>query len=65
MAVSVYFLLGLADWQHEGGTLVKGAVLATAVGAGLVSYVGIGLLLGVEQIRQGWTLLKKRKRGAA
>jgi hypothetical protein len=44
---------------------VKGAVLATAVGAGLVSYVGIGLLLGVEQIRQGWTLLKKRKRGAA
>lgn len=60
MAVLVYFSLGAIDWQQTGNTLQKCAVLAGAVGLGLVSYLGTCLLFRVKQIRQGWALLKKR-----
>lgn len=60
MVLLVYFSLGLIDWQQPGNSLLKGAVLAGAVGLGLVSYLGTCLLFRVEQISQGWALLKKR-----
>lgn len=60
MAILVYFFLGTIDWQQAGNTLLKCAVLAGSVGIGLISYLGTCLLFRVEQIRQGWDLLKKR-----
>lgn len=65
MAVLVYFTLGIIDWHLQGNTLFKSAVLSAAVGIGIVSFVGVGLLCRVEQIHQGWNLLKKRKKGVA
>lgn len=58
----VFSVLGFADWQQQGNTILKAGVLSGAVGLGGVSYLGVCLLFRVEQIQQGWSLLKKRKK---
>ena len=64
MAVGVYLMLGVVNWQQGGQTFLKWTVLLGAVAVGIVSYFSIGLLFRVEQIHQGWELIKKRKKGA-
>ena len=65
MSACVYFMLGVVDWRQEGRMLLKCAVLSASVAIGFVSYVGIGHLFRVEQIQQGWELLKKSKKRSA
>jgi len=62
MGLTVYLVLGIVDWQKEGEVFWKSSVLAGAVGLGLVSYLMTCLVLRVEQIRQGWGLLKARRK---
>ena len=63
MALVVQAVLGLADWQQAGAFLQRGAILSAAVVAGGVTFVGSCLLLQVEELQQGWQLLKKRRTG--
>lgn len=61
MALLVQAVLGLADWQQAGAALQRGAVLFAAVAVGGLSFVGSCLLLRVEELQQGWQLLKNRR----
>lgn len=61
MAVIVYLLLGQVAWAQTGNHLIKGIWLAVAVGSGGLSYLVCCLLLRVEEVRQGWDLLRRRK----
>ena len=62
MAALVYFVLGEVDWQQGGMMLQKAIVLTAAVTLGLLSYLVVCLVMRVEQIRQGWALIRRRKR---
>ncbi|HEY5672596.1 MAG TPA: murein biosynthesis integral membrane protein MurJ [Malonomonas sp.] len=61
MAVVVYLLLGQAVWLQEGAVLHKGFWLATAIASGVIVYLGSCLMMGVDEVRQGWSLLSQRK----
>lgn len=61
MGVVVSYVLSLADWQQTGEALLRGGVLFTAVVAGALTFLGCCLLLRVEELQQGWRLLKNRK----
>ncbi|AMV72016.1 membrane protein MviN [Desulfuromonas sp. DDH964] len=50
MAAVVYLLLGLGDWAAPGERLVKGAVLALAIGVGGLVYGGGCLLCRVPEV---------------
>lgn len=60
MGVVVAAILSLADWQQGGETLFRGGVLFAAVVVGALTFVGSCLLFRVEELQQGWQLLKKR-----
>lgn len=65
MAGVVYWILGTIEWQQEGNQLFKAAVLLAAVVAGAGCYLGAALLLRIEQVRQGWALLRRRRMAPA
>ncbi len=52
MALLVYLLLGMGEWNSPGSTAVKALILAGAVGSGIVVFVGSCLLLKIDEIQQ-------------
>ncbi|MCW9049884.1 MAG: murein biosynthesis integral membrane protein MurJ, partial [Deltaproteobacteria bacterium] len=62
MGVVVSAMLQLTDWSVSGMLLSKGASLLSAVVVGILVYLGGCYLLKVQEIKQGWQLLKMRKR---
>ena len=65
MAVVVSLFLGQVDWVQVGAPAAKGLWLAAAVVFGAMVYLGCCLLLQVKEVRQGWNLLRQRKKAAA
>lgn len=61
MGIVVGSILSMADWQQTDGQLLKGGVLLAAVLVGAVTFLVSCLLLRVEELQQGWQLLKNRK----
>jgi putative peptidoglycan lipid II flippase len=61
MAVVVFLILGQVDWVQEGALLSRGLWLAAAVVSGGLVYLGCCLLLRVDEVRQGWELVCRRK----
>lgn len=61
MGIVVSFVLSYADWQIAEQTLWRAGVLFAAVFAGAVTFIGCCLVLRVEELQQGWRLLKNRK----
>ncbi len=62
MAVAVSFLLNSVDWLESGLLLNKSLALSAAVIVGAVIYLGCCHLFKVEEIQQGWKLLRNRGR---
>ncbi|MEA3363904.1 MAG: murein biosynthesis integral membrane protein MurJ [Thermodesulfobacteriota bacterium] len=60
MALSVSFLLSSVDWLQDGLLLNKSLVLSAAVAVGALVYLGCCYLFKVDEIRQGWQLLRRR-----
>lgn len=65
MGAVVYFILTLADWQQDGLAWQRVLVLFGAVGAGALTFAGSCLLLRVEELQQGWQLLRRRGAGSS
>ena len=63
MVFVVSIILSGADWQQTGETLWKAAVLFAAVVAGVLTYLGCCLVCGIDEVRQGWQLLRGRHAG--
>jgi len=61
MALSVSFLLNSVNWLQDGLLLRKSLVLAAAVAVGALIYLGCCYLFKVDEIRQGWQLLRRRR----
>jgi putative peptidoglycan lipid II flippase len=62
MGVAVSFLLNTVDWLQSGLLLNKSLALSAAVAVGAVIYLGCCYLLKVDEIQQGWQLLRNRGR---
>ena len=62
MAGVVYLLLGFGDWAAPGVRLVKGAILAAAIGGGLLVYGGGCLLCRVPEADRVMVLLGDKLR---
>ncbi len=56
----VWLVLGMGDWQAAGGTAAKGVCLLLAVVSGGLVYGAGCLLLGVEEIRDGWEFVQRK-----
>ncbi|MEA3544168.1 MAG: murein biosynthesis integral membrane protein MurJ [Thermodesulfobacteriota bacterium] len=61
MALTVSFLLQTVDWSQIGLLLNKSLALSAAVVAGALIYLGCCYLFKVDEIRQGWKLLRNSK----
>lgn len=61
MAFVVNMILARIDWTVAGQVVSKSLVLALAVSSGVVVYLAGCSLFRIEEIRQGWDLLRKRK----
>ena len=61
MGVIVQSVLKLADWQQAGEAWLRGGILFAAVAAGALVFLGCCLVLRVDELQQGWQLLKNRK----
>jgi len=62
MAFTVAFILNTVDWLQDGLLLSKSLVLSAAVVAGALIYLGCCYLFKVDEIRQGWQMLRNRGR---
>ncbi|RLB74562.1 MAG: murein biosynthesis integral membrane protein MurJ, partial [Deltaproteobacteria bacterium] len=62
MALAVSYLLNSVDWLQDGLLLNKSLVLSAAVIVGAMIYLGCCYLFKVDEIRQGWQLLRSRGR---
>ena len=62
MALTVKYLLGFTDWGLVGARPEKGLYLFSAVAAGTLVYLFGCLLCRVEEVHQGWNLLRQRKK---
>ncbi len=60
MALAVSFLLNTVDWMQDGLFLNKSLVLSAAVVVGALIYLGCCYIFKVDEIRQGWQLLRRR-----
>jgi len=58
MAILVYLLLGIVDWNQSGTSGFKALMLAVAVGSGMLVFVAGCLLLNIEEIHQLLRLIK-------
>jgi len=63
MALVVFFLLSTVDWLQDGLLLNKSIVLSAAVIVGALIYFGCCYLFKVEEIHQGWELLRRKRQG--
>ncbi|MFK5925280.1 MAG: murein biosynthesis integral membrane protein MurJ [Desulfuromusa sp.] len=61
MALAVSFLLNSVDWLQPGLLLNKSLALSAAVVVGAVIYLGCCYLFKVDEIHQGWRLLRHRR----
>jgi len=61
MTAVVFALLRLIDWQQQGAFAMKLGVLSAVVAIGVASYLAVCLVCGVEQVQQGWRLLRKKQ----
>ena len=62
MAVAVTILLGFVDWLQVGSVLSKSIALSGAISVGILIFFGCCYVLKVDEIRQGWQLLRRRGR---
>lgn len=62
MASAVVFLLDTVDWLQVGSLLHKSLILFSAIFVGALIFVGSCYLFRVDEIRQGWQLLRRRGR---
>ena len=60
MGFSVSALLQKTDWALSGSVFEKGVVLLLTVGVGVGIYLGSCYLFRVNEIKQGWQLLRKK-----
>lgn len=60
MALVVSYILNSVNWQQSGLWLSKSVALSAAVGVGAMIYLGCCYLFRVDEIRQGWQLLRNR-----
>ncbi|MFO7813131.1 MAG: murein biosynthesis integral membrane protein MurJ [Pelovirga sp.] len=62
MALLVYLLLGMVDWNQFGSSAYKGLILAFSVGSGVVVFAGSCLLLKIDEIHQLLHLIRNKLR---
>jgi putative peptidoglycan lipid II flippase len=60
MAGAVYVILTLGHWSQAGGKLMKGGVLGTAVGCGMVIFLASAHLLGCDEARDVTSMLRRK-----
>ncbi len=60
MAIAVSFLLRSVDWLQSGLLLHKSLVLSVAVVVGALIYLGCCYVFKVDEIHQGWKLLRRK-----
>ena len=60
MALVVTLILNRVDWLQPGLWLNKSLVLGAAIGIGALTYLGCCYLFKVEEIQQGWQVLRNR-----
>jgi len=62
MAISVTLLLGTVDWLQIGSTVSKAIALIGAITVGILIFFACCYVFKVDEIRQGWQLLRRRGR---
>jgi putative peptidoglycan lipid II flippase len=62
MAIAVTLLLGTVDWLQVDATVNKAIALSGAITVGILIFFGCCYVLKVDEIRQGWQLLRRRGR---
>jgi putative peptidoglycan lipid II flippase len=60
MIPAVRYVAGLTEWSQRGHLLVHAAVLALAVGVGVLIYLLASFILGAEEVRVVTRLLRQR-----
>lgn len=60
MALAAFGILLAVDWQSHGAVVEKGLALTAAVAGGGIIYVGVGLLCGVKELRDGLTMIRRK-----
>ncbi|MCM0082497.1 murein biosynthesis integral membrane protein MurJ [Geomonas sp. Red32] len=60
MALAVRWIVGLIDWSHTGGRLLKAGVLGGAVVTGIGIFLAIAHLLACEEARDVLGLARKK-----
>lgn len=60
MAVLVYVILGLLDWEQSGLVWQKALTLGTAISGGGLVFVGSCLALKIDEVHQLLQMVKKR-----
>jgi len=60
MALLVYLLLGVVDWDQSGASAYKALILAFAVGSGIVVFAVGCLLLKIDEIHQLLRLIRNK-----
>lgn len=66
MSLTVWIIIGLAPWNENGQSLLKGTVLAAAILSGAAVYVVSCLLLHVPEAKEMAALLRRKfKRSAS
>jgi len=61
MAFVVSQLLAQVDWSRTDAVLLRGGVLFGAVVVGVAVFLACCFLLRLDELRQGWQLLKKKR----
>ena len=62
MAIAVSQLLDTVDWLQVGSTVNKSFTLSGSIMVGIFIFFGCCYALKVDEIRQGWQLLRRRGR---
>ena len=60
MALAVFYLLNTVNWLQAGSVLSKSLVLSGAIFIGAMIYLGCCYVFRVDEIRQGWQLLRRK-----
>jgi putative peptidoglycan lipid II flippase len=60
MAVSVYWIIQIAEWSAVGHKLFKGAVLGGAIGGGIIIFLISAHILRINEAREVAGMLRKR-----
>ncbi|MDA3903868.1 MAG: murein biosynthesis integral membrane protein MurJ [Desulfuromusa sp.] len=60
MVLAVTFLLNTVDWLQVGSLLNKSLILFSSIFVGALIYLGCCYLFRVDEVRQGWQLLRRK-----